>query len=316
MCLSRDLVFVLSAAASACTLASEEPAPTQQGLTTCVVETEPGVADLEATPRGLVLATAEGAVVNVQRLHGTGCDLAAEGRPIVAEALLDVDAQERLYVFPTDVLSRIAAPSMPAGEARLGMVAKIDEFDVATKLLDPGRGIWSFGVAPSGDALWVTACGPNGIFAMDGMTPAITPPDTLWEQMPAVLTDARTFWSIGTLTCDPTQPLSADCGYELVRTTPEGSETFGSTLADHGDGLVYAELARCGSRVCGVYPRAVRVWNDSGAEELTITLADVGASEVERFASATGNAAGTYVLLTGGETSRVVFVAAPMAHAR
>lgn len=304
-------LLVIAVLVSACTLDSQ-PAP--QALTTCLVDAPEGVVELAATPQGLVLASTAGDLLRVQRMHGTGCDLVVHGDAVAAHALLDVDARERLYVFPV-ALSRIASPSMPPGETDEGMVALIDEGGESTKLLPGGRGIWSFGVSPSGDALWVSACGPTGIFATDGMTEAMTPPATLWEQMPSVLTDERTFWSIGPLTCDPTQPLGADCGYELVRTTPEGSVELGSTLVDHGDGLVYAELERCGSNVCGVYPRAVTVWNDSGTEERTITLADVGATEVERFASATGNAAGIYVLLTGDVESRVVFVA-NAAHAR
>jgi hypothetical protein len=313
---SRDLFLALSAAAaSACTLAPGDPQPVAQALTTCVVPTS-GVVELKASARGLVVASGSGTDVAVQRLEGTGCDLAASGPLMVAESLLDVDDLGNLYVFPSDQAGRCLRSTMPAGERR-GIVAVVGENEAPRKLLDAGRGIWTFGVSPSGDALWVTACGPNGIFAIgaDGVTEAMAAPDTLWEQRPAVLTDARTFWSVGDVACSRTEPL-ASCGLSLVRATPEGSEPFGSIVADHGDGPVEAELARCGSSVCGVYPRAVTVWNEWGAEELTITLEDVGATEVERFAAATGNDAGIYVLLTGGLDSRVVFVAGAAAHAR
>lgn len=184
-----------------------------------------------------------------------------------------------------------------------------------TKLVYAGRGIWDFAAAPDGDALWVTACGPTGIF--DVTLPAsvaesaLEAPIMAMDTLP-VLTSGDTFWSVSPWACDVT--VTDACGYALVRTTPEGSADVATTVMDFGAGLgkERGALARCGRNVCGVFTSAVVRWNDDGE---VIEVLDQGAIDVrsgERIAGATGNAHGLYVHLLkgqgGAEGARVVFI--------
>lgn len=322
---ARNLVAVTTLAASSGCSVVESPAdadaltaPATGALAACVVAAPEGVVALRATSRGLVLATAagDGATLRVQRTRGTACALEQVGAPIAAgvpgnaDTLLDADDADNVYLFPAEAADEGVISTMLPDEYPGSMLARVDAEGRVEKLLAAGRGIWDFGVSPAGDAVWQSACGPSGLFTIteDGAIPSMTPPDTLWEQSSAVLTDAATFWSVGVRTCDPTEDLSLDCGFALVRATPGGSEEVGSTLADHGDGVERATLTRCGAGVCGVFARAVTIWDATGSVERTITLADAGALASERIAIASGNRSGVYLLLEGDAGTRVVFV--------
>lgn len=293
-------------------------APDPEGVVeprTCVVAAPAGVASIVASAGGLVfaVASAEGdqSPLLLLRAHGEGCDLVADDGPaIAAEALLDVDDLGNIYVFPAEAQSSTAISTMLPGEHTGSMVAKVDAGNHVSKLLPANRGIWSFGVSPEGDALWVTACGPSGIFAITGdeTSASMTAPETLWEQLPSVLTDERTFWSVGYRTCDYSVPLTPACGHALVRTTPAGSEEVASTIVDLGHGFQQATLSRCGSRVCGLFASGLIVWDAEGEVLRTITPADALALPGERIAQVSGNDHGVYVLLRGERDARVVFV--------
>lgn len=279
----------------------------------CIVSAPDGVVSLIASASGVAFAVAtgdaDGPPLLVHRAFGQGCDLAADDRtPVAATELLDADDLGNLYVFPAGAGATGALSTMLPEESPTSMVARVDPDDRVTKLLPAGRGIWSFGVAPAGDALWVTACGPTGIFAMTAMTPAMPSPETLWEQLPSVLTDDQTFWSVGVGTCDYPEPVHPDCGHALVRTTPAGSEEVAATIVDLGAGFEQAELTRCGPHVCGMVSRGVIVWNHDGAVLRTISRADALARQDEQIVQVSGNRSGVYVLLQSEGDARVVFV--------
>jgi hypothetical protein len=278
----------------------------------CLVDAPAGTESLLARAGGVVFAVATGdpggPPLLLHRAAGDACDLVLDGEPIAASDLLDVDDRGAVYMFPADAGETAAVSTMLPDESPESMVVRVDPDDRVTRLLSAGRGIWSFGVSPAGAALWVTACGPTGIFAADGVTPAMTPPDTLWQQHPSVLTDDRTFWSVGHRVCPPGDPLTAACGFALVRTTPAGSADVATTLVDTSAGLEQATLTRCGPRVCGQLTDGVLVWDPDGRPLRTLSLADARALPGERLAQATGTADGVYLLLTGDRDPRVAFV--------
>jgi hypothetical protein len=296
---------------------ADEPKGTAEVAPACVVPAPEGVSALVAHRDGVVFAvpspTRRDPGLVVRRWRGAGCDLAADGSaPVAAGSLLDADDLGNLYVFPAEAHARGVISTMLPDEYPESMVAKVDAAGNVSKLLAAGRGIWDFGVSPEGGALWVTACGPTGIFSMtdDGVEQAaMTPPETLWQQMPSALTTDRTFWSVGVRTCVPPEAVTPACGFALVRSTPEGSREVGTTVVDLGAGFERATLARCGADVCGVFASAVIVWDDEGKALRTIRVSDLDAAPSERIAQVTGNQHGVYLLLRGDAGARVVFVA-------
>lgn len=281
------------------------PAPsscTLPGAPAAVVATETGVA--------LAFATGPDAGLRVQRMRGEGCALSPEGDAVAAGELLDADDLGNLYVFPSRSDAPEVVDTMLPGEYPGSMVARVDAHGNVMKLLPAGRGIWGFGVSPRGDALWVSACGPTGIFSIEGdtVTPSLTPPNTLWEDG-GVLTDAGTLFSAGYATLDESGSGDAARGFALVRTTGAGSTEIGSTLADFGAGEERATLSRCGAGVCGLFSDAVRIWDRDGAVVDTLHRATLGAADDEALVMASGNTSGVYVLLQSEASTRVVFVA-------
>lgn len=277
----------------------------------CVVAAPSGVVTLAAGAAGVALAVADtDTSVLVHRMRGAGCELVADGVLVAAGELLDVDDLGNLYVFPAAATSPGVVSTMLQGEYPGSMVARVGRDDGVSKLLPAGRGIWGFGVTPAGDGLWVSACGPNGIFSIDGLAvaEAMPAPDTLWAQTPSVLTNERTFWSVGVRTCDPGQVITPACGSALVRTTPAGSEDLATTIVDFGAGFEQATLARCGAHVCGVVAGGVTVWDGAGRVIREISRADALASPGESVVHASGTAGGVYVLLGGEDGGRVVFI--------
>lgn len=282
-----------------------------EALRACVVAAPADVEAVAASASGVVLAVPAEDGLLLRRMFGRGCALiAGDVAPIAAGELLDLDDLGNLYVFPAEAVTAGAVSTMLPGEYPGSMVARVDREGRVSKLLSAGRGIWSFGVTPGGDALWVTACGPNGIFEIEGdvVTASMTPPETLWEQHPAALTDAETFWSMGYRTCEPGAALSPDCGYALVRSTPAGSVDVDTTIVDLGGGYEQAELVRCGPHVCGRVAAGVVVWNDAGERLRTLTRGELLASPGEQVVRVTGDARGIYALLRGESGGRVVFV--------
>lgn len=278
----------------------------------CVLPEAGTPVGLVASEAGLVVAWTSdtGPDLRVQRMSGRGCALAPEGRAVAATELLDADDLGRLYVFPAEATEPGVLSTMLPQEYPGSMVARVDASGRVLKLLPAGRGIWGFGVSPGGDALWVTACGPTGIFAVSDEVGAdvLPPPATSWQDG-SVLTGPETLFSIGYQTCAWDAPLSEDCGLALVRTTPAGSTELGTTVADFGAGPERATLARCGDRVCGVYSAGLRIWDESGAVVDTLDRATLGLSADEHVVMASGNGAGVYVLAQGDRSSRVSFVA-------
>jgi len=290
----------------------------------CLVAAPEGVSSLAASDRGVVFAvTTEGASgpeVLLQRTHGEGCHLSADGQaPIAAEALLDADDAGNVYAFPASAgdpaIVSTMLPEFP--EIGSGMVVKVDPGGNVSERVSAWRGIWSFGVSPEGGTFQVTACGPTGIFAMagSGLHVAIPPPQTLWEQMPAVLSNDRTLWSVGFRTCGVSEAVTPACGYALVRTTPEGSQDVGSTVVDFGAGFEQGTLARCGANVCGLFASGVAVWDPEGNVLRTFTASDVSARLGERITQVSGNHHGLYLLLRSEAGTRVVFVPVAVPHA-
>jgi hypothetical protein len=283
----------------------------------CVVAAPSNVSSLVATEHGVVFAvpTAEMNAPSflLQRTLGKGCNLSADGqKPIAAAALLDADDKGNVYVFPAQSNDPgVVITMLPEFfEAWASTAAKVDTANNISEVVYAGRGIWSFGVTQEGTSLWVTACGPTGIFSIteSGLKASLTPPDSLWEQMPSVLTDDQTFWSVGVRTCGVGGTMTPDCGFALVRTTNDGSKDIGTTLIDVGNGFEQTTLARCGDFVCGVLDSAVVVWDAEGKVSHTIKLGDVGALPTERIVMASGNRDGVYLLLRGDVGTRVVFV--------
>lgn len=289
--------------------AADEPARV------CDIAAPRDVAALAVSAAGVVLgvpsAHADGPPLLLHRWHGDGCDLAPDGDlPIAAGALLDLDDRGNVYAFPAEPGPDAARSTMLPNEDAESFVARVDVAGHVRHLLPAGRGIWSFGVAPDGDALWVSGCGPNGLYAIASadVTPDMPAPDTLWAQYPSVLTAARTFWSVGFPTCLPGEPLTPSCGLDLVRTTPAGSAALASTLVDLGAGREPLTLARCGARVCGRGLAGVIVWDDAGAEVHRRTSTDLSARPGEQVMHVGGGDRGLYVLLHGERGGRVVFV--------
>jgi len=124
--------------------------------------------------------------------------------------------------------------------------------------------------------------------------------------MPAVLTDADTFWSVGFRTGDGCDD-AMGCGYALVRADAGGGVYVGSTVMDLGDGAEHATLLRCGRRVCGTTGSAVVVWDDRGAIATTVLASSI-AGPGEAIVGVTGNRHGLYIQLAGDEGIRIVFV--------
>jgi hypothetical protein len=259
--------------------AAGEP-PDLEPLTAC--EALPAdAAAIVATRFGLVVSTESG---ELRRYSGQGCLLELEGARAKVGRLLDADDEGNVYFFPAGAADSTVARLEPTGSS--------------SQVLYAGRGIWSFGVSAQGGAFWSSACGPTGIFVYPSspLVTALAAPPTLWDQRPSVLTDDRTFWSVGVRTCGPAEALSPACGFALVKTTPEGSRELGTTIVDLGAGFEPARLAKCGSRggarVCGVVPTGVVVWDAGGAIVRTLR-----APRSARVLSVAGNAFGFYLLV-------------------
>lgn len=284
----------------------------------CVVPTPTGFVSLVATRSGVVFATTSTShpepLVRVERFRGAGCELSLDNTaPVAAKSLLDADDLGNLFVSPAEASEPGLVSTMLPGEHVGDVVVKVDTAGHVSKLLSAARGLWDFGVSPAGGSLWVTACGPTGIFTMSSdlsseLTPALAPPETLWEQMPSVLTDDHTFWSVGVRTGAWDETITPASGYALVRTTPEGSRDVGTTLVDLGKGFEQATLTRCGNHVCGLFPGAVIVWGNEGTVLDTLTASDLDASPTEHIAGVSGNEHGLYISLSGTTGARVFFV--------
>ncbi len=286
-------------------------------LTACEVSETFGVQHLRATAAGVVFVTDDDGLV-AQRFAGVGCALKPDGTPRVAIAeLLGADDLGHLYAFPRETRDRDAVSTMLPGGRPDGYVAKVDRGGRVTKLLDAGRGIWSFGVSPSGGALYYVGCDPGGVRPVHGdamaREPSMGSPQSLWNQFDSVLTDDATFWSRGYRVCGRDGPWTTECGHPLTKTTAAGDTEVAQIDLDFGKGLETPRLASCGARVCGLYgaSNTVVVWNADGQVAHTIHPADHGDLATDVIFEISGNAHGVYLLLGGPRGTRVVFVDAP-----
>ena len=277
----------------------------------CTVDLPAHVIAVRANDDGVVYSVGTGGDgVVIHRAVGIGCELQETTDRIAARELLDLDNRGNLYVFPAPG-TRTASPTMLPDTPFGDVVTRVAVDGSLVNVVSAGRGIWDFSVAPDGDALWMTACGPTGVFdlADDGtMTVAKMPlPESLWAQMPSVLTDADTFWSVGFRTGDGCDD-EMGCGYALVRADAAGVVDVGSTVMDLGEGDEHATLLRCGRHVCGVTGSAVVEWDDSGAIATTVVASSI-AGRGETIVGVTGNRHGLYIQLVGDEGTRIMFVA-------
>lgn len=296
---------------TACGSAPADGTGTTPSEAVCEVEGSAGVLAIRASEHGLALARASGDGQRVERLRGTACALAPDGTlPVAAGALLDLDDEGALYVFPAPATEPGVVSTWLEDGGADGVVERVDTSDQVAPVVHAGRGIWAFGVAPAGDTFWVSACGTTGIFSghEPALTPALAPPETLWDSLPSVLTGTHTFWSVGYRTCSPPEPASPSCGYALTRTTPEGSAELDTTLVDFGAGYEQALLRRCGDRVCGLFPGAVVLWDEDGERALTLLLRELDPDPGARLLEVTGNREGLYLLLESQGETRVLHV--------
>ncbi|MFO0600161.1 MAG: hypothetical protein U0228_32935 [Myxococcaceae bacterium] len=272
------------------------PSATSQPLGRCRAGLPPG-SRLLATKGGALLTVPRETGLEVFDHQGRGCELAAAGSRSVLE-LLDADENGTLYAFPLDASFRGAT------------VARLDRFGTATELVPGGRGIWGFGVSPSGRTMWVSACGPTGILSTaDWRQQAMPAPATLWEQSGGVLTADDVFWSIGVRELDDgacrwDAPLTPSCGLGLVRTTPAGDVRVGDTVLDFGHGFETGALTRCGDGVCVFTPHGVAAWSGEGQLRVHLALDALGAAPDATITGASANEQGLYVALS---TSEFVF---------
>lgn len=319
---SLSLVVVVVVVAAGCGDAAEPIADASVTRATCSFALPSDARAVRAHDAGLVIAH-DGVV---HRTRGKACDLEASGAPVAGE-LLDVDNHGALYVFPAEAAEEghIATVTLPSFGSTVARVeAGASSTAGVTKLVYAARGIWNFAAAPDGDALWMFACGPNGVFDVTppaSVTESVLEAPTVALDTLPVFTSRDTLWSVGSWTCDPTvqspsdpAQLSEACGFALVRTTPEGSADVASTVMDFGAGLgnERGALARCGANVCGVFTSAVVRWNDDGEVIEVLNRAAMDVRSGERIAGATGNAHGLYVHIVkgedGSESGRVAFI--------
>lgn len=253
----------------------------------------------------------------VRRYRGAGCALSPDGSaPLAVHALLDADDHGNLYAFPRATTAPGVVSTVPPGGSvisSISVVVRIDPAGGSTSVVEAGRGIWSFGISPSGGTFWSTACGPTGIFTVDNppLRSVMKPPATRWQTLGAVLTGNDTLWSLDSYRCNLGLAAGPACGQPLVRSTPAGDRTVAATgLAGAADDVPVA-LSRCGARLCGASPGEIVVWGDDGAVVKTLTATDLGIRRGEQVVKVSGNRHGLYVLLGTGARNRLLFVPLP-----
>lgn len=291
------------------------PARANPSSRVCEVDAPGNVQSIAASKVGLAYAVSSPTPENliVHRAVGTGCTLTTEGQPAIAAArLYDADDLGRVYVSPAESSDpAVLSSKLPDTFDTLdSTVMRVEPNGQLTRLAYSGRGIWSFGVSPDGQGVWMTACGPTGVFSVtdEGLVPSLDPPNTLWAQSPNVLTDATTFWSVGLHTCTPPSPLTPSCGAALVRATQDETLELNTTLRGTDTGYEEAQLAKCGSRVCGVFSKTIVLWDSDGHETQTITSTDLSMRATETLEQVSGTERGVYALVRGELVSRIVFV--------
>lgn len=251
-------------------------------LTSCTVALPAAPARLVATPAGLVVGLEDGTLL---RGEGAGCALAFTRTPLVG-ALLDADELGNAYVLAAPDFQRARFP-----EVFGDLVVRLAPGGDAKAVVSAGRGIWSFGVSPSGRTIWVSACGPTGVLSADDLSPvlAVEPP---WELDGATLTSDDAYWATRPESC-ATQAGVTSCTHALVKTTKAGDLVVSSTSA-----AVSPRLARCGAGPC-LLDGTLRQLDASGAPLREWTAAEL---ELERGESVLGfgvTAHGLYTLRRG-----------------
>lgn len=278
------------------------------------------VATLLVTESGVALGRSRQAGLDpgivAERYRGAGCALALAGRPTAVHVLLGADNQGRLYGFPRgsrapDVVSTL--PPERAGSWSEGVVVRIDTAEQVTKVLEAGRGIWSYGVSPSGGMFFASSCGPTGVFALDGAgrPPLMALPNTRWDSDGAIFTDDDTLWSLGHPSCDAALFGAGRCGDPLVRTTRDGDRAVADAAAGAPSGGARPVLARCGEHLCTTTPGAVVLFDRDGGTAARLDATAFGLRPGERLVLSSGNRDGVYALVRGEGGARLTYAPLP-----
>lgn len=289
--LASCLVFAVGCAPAAevpfPTLPSFTPATQEAPLTSCAMELPDGARHLQAVGAEVLLGLDDGSVL---RGAGSGCALEWTRSEVVGE-LMDVDAAGNLYVLADDGFQQRRFPDL-FGD----LVARLTPEGDASAVVSAGRGIWSFGVSPSGQTMWVTACGPTGVLQTKDLAPAMTaaPP---WEAGHATLTTDHELWMSRPDRCD-----EQGCSLVLTRTTPAGEVQVRAL------GVIDAPLMhRCEAGPCVAGARAVQQLDHDGALLREWTSERLALGDGEALLDFALTDRGLYVLRTGVEGQRLAF---------
>lgn len=249
-------------------------------LERCTVELPAAPVRVAASPSGLVVGLEDGTLL---RGEGAGCALALTRTEVVG-ALLDVDELGNAYVMAAPDFQRARFPD-EFGD----LVVRLAPGGDAKAVVSAGRGIWGFGVSPSGRTIWVSACGPTGVLSADDLSPvlAVEPP---WELDGAALTGDDAYWTTRPESC-ATQDGVTSCAHTLVKTTKSGDVVISST-----SGASAPRLTHCGSGPCLLLDGSIRQLDASGAQVREWTSAELGLERGEPVLGVGLTAHGLYTL--------------------
>lgn len=274
-----------------CGEVAERPAGATSALTRCEVALPGTPVRVAAGGETLVVGLDDGTLL---RGVGAGCALHFERSGELGE-LLDVDAAGDVYVMVGDALRAARFPDT-FGD----LVARVSAEGEATRVVGAGRGIWGFGVAPSGKVMWVSACGPTGVLSTADLTPrldVVTP----WERGAAVLSDDTTFWSTTVEACTER---GSTCTLALVQETPQATRTLATMPSAVAETPL---LARCGEGVCVALEGALQQFSADGTLTRGLERDALALSERERVLSLAMTRSGLYVLSDGEGGRRLHF---------
>ncbi len=270
---------------------SERPVTKETPLTSCDV-TLPGMpVRIAVSPSALLVGLDDGALL---RGEGEGCGLRFQQLGNVGE-LLDVDAAGNAYVKASDAFQRAHFP-----ETFGDLVVRIEPDGTASSIVGAGRGIWGFGVSPSGRTMWVSACGPTGVLSTSDLSSVITasPP---WELGAAALSDDQTYWSSRAESC---VERGSVCILNLVRATPKGERNVMTMPGEIGFSPL---ITRCGDGPCVGHAQVVKQLDADGALIREFDRERLGLGDTDRLMSFGATSRGLYVLSEGPSGRRLRF---------